>query len=105
MYQEGDHSRKAAEFMSSMAGPGSLRGDQVPLQPESKSLGCVSDGGYTRGNRWKVVEDVEAWLRCPIGLCPGQTLSPHMFSVIPQDQQLVILEGRGGLGSLLGLSV
>ena len=57
--------------------------------------------GY--GDRWEVVKDVEAWLHCPLGLCPGQRVGAHMLSVMPQDRDLVIVEGKGRIENVLYL--
>lgn len=40
-----------------------------------------SGEGGRASARWKMVDDMSVWLQCPLGLCPGQTLSSDMFEI------------------------
>jgi len=89
-HREGNHTRKAEEFMASVTRAHSSQERTSNVRhatpPDFDQCG--------RGDRWEVVEDIEAWLHCPLGLCPGQRVGTHMLSVMPQDQNLVIIEGE-----------
>lgn len=93
-YQEGKHTKRASEFMASVT---EARSSQEDLTPGA----ATHEDSSGRGDRWEVVEDVEAWLQCPIGVCPGQTLGAHMLSILPQDRQLVIMEGEHEWGPVM----
>lgn len=43
--------------------------------------GSGEGGGASGGVRWRVVEDMSAWLQCPLGLCPGQSISSDMLEL------------------------
>lgn len=37
--------------------------------------------GKEGGGRWRAVEDMSAWVTCPIGVCPQQRVSANMLDV------------------------
>lgn len=79
---EGKYSLQADEFMTSI--------NQARTTEHAQSSGCCMWGGAGDGEecgvRWRAVEDVEAWVHTPLGLCPDQQVSLHMLSVTPHEE-------------------
>ena len=56
----------------------------VEGRQEEAGVGSGVGGGGegSSGMRWKLAEDVGAWSKCPIGVCPQQHISANMLNFL-----------------------
>ena len=77
-HHRGTHSRQADDFMETCSANSARMAEQ-----DGGGVSGEVDGGVCGGRL--AVEDVEAWLHCPVGLCPDQQVGADMLSVPSQD--------------------
>ena len=78
-HHKGDYSLQADELLTSI--------NQARMAEHALSGGCGQVNQVGAG--WIMVENVDAWLQCPLGLCPDQKIGVDMFSTTLQDRQQV----------------
>lgn len=56
----------------------------VLLTKKENTVSKLGDNRMEEEVRWKPVSDMTAWVHCPMGMCPGQTIQACMFD-LPKD--------------------
>jgi hypothetical protein len=78
----------AEESGREASGEQRMEGCEVGAVVEEREVGVVVERGEVGvikrvegGERWETVQDVGAWVHCPIGVCPQQRVGANMLDI------------------------
>ena len=61
----------------------------------SSSQGSAGEGRDLELRRWREVDDVVSWVKCPLGLYPGQKICAHMLDLPLQERNTTLSSDNG----------